>query len=91
MDIKRAKFLISGLVQGVGFRYFAYRTALSLGLQGFAENRYDGSVEIIAEGHSEKIDEFKSRLKEGPGRARVDNILAEYCSPTGEFSGFTIR
>ncbi|MFP4367950.1 MAG: acylphosphatase [Candidatus Kapaibacterium sp.] len=91
MDKKRAKFEINGLVQGVGFRYFVLKNAEALGLNGYAKNKYDGSVEVVAEGGEAAIDNLHGRLRQGPGRANVEKCLREDENYTGEFQGFNIR
>jgi acylphosphatase len=68
------KYLISGRVQGVGFRFFAERWANQLGLSGYVKNCWDGTVEAYAVGDAAALEEFKSRLAEGPRSARVDSI-----------------
>lgn len=68
------KYLISGRVQGVGFRFFADHWATQLGLSGYVKNRWDGTVEAYAIGDAAALAEFKARLAEGPRSARVDNI-----------------
>jgi len=60
--VQRAKFLASGKVQGVGFREFCRRIGKSCSLTGYAKNLADGTVEIVAEGTSEKIGEFCRRI-----------------------------
>ena len=68
------KYLISGRVQGVGFRFFTERWANQLGLAGYVKNCPDGTVEAYAIGDAATLKEFKAHLVEGPGTARVDNI-----------------
>ena len=67
---------IQGRVQGVGFRWWALRTAERLELRGTVRNAPDGSVEIVAAGTAEAIDAFADLLSTGPPSARVDDILA---------------
>ncbi|MGC9421532.1 acylphosphatase [Vibrio sp.] len=74
MVIQCEKFTVTGLVQGVGFRYHTAHQALSLGLTGYAKNLNDGDVEVIACGESGKISEFFEWLKQGPNSARVDHV-----------------
>jgi len=69
-------YLISGRVQGVGFRYFAERTARTIGVSGFVKNLSDGRVEAHAEGSLEQLSEFESRLREGPRWAQVQHVEA---------------
>jgi acylphosphatase len=68
------RYVISGRVQGVGFRYFAERWAVQLGLSGYAKNCLDGNVEVYAIGDAISLEEFKSHLTEGPRSARVTHI-----------------
>jgi len=68
------KFLISGRVQGVGYRYFADRWASQLGILGYVKNLWDGSVEVYAIGDTIALEELKRRLAEGPRSARVINV-----------------
>lgn len=68
------KFLISGRVQGVGFRYFAERWASQLGVRGYVKNLWDGNVEVYAIGDANSLEELKRQLAEGPRSARVTAI-----------------
>jgi acylphosphatase len=68
------KFLITGRVQGVGFRYFAERWASQYGICGYVKNLWDGSVEVYAIGNAMALEELKRQLKEGPRSARVAAI-----------------
>ncbi len=67
----RTRILVTGLVQGVGFRYFALRTASELGLTGYARNLASGEVEIEAQGREGDIEEFALKMRRGPRAARV--------------------
>ena len=68
------KFLITGRVQGVGFRYFAERWAVQLGISGYVKNLWDGNVEVYAIGDAMALEELKRQLAEGPRSARVATI-----------------
>ena len=67
-------FRIRGRVQGVGFRWWARRTAAELGLSGVVMNRTDGSVEVHAVGEAEALQLFEARLAEGPPGSWVDGV-----------------
>ena len=67
-------YLISGRVQGVGFRFFAEDWANQLGICGYAKNLWDGGVEVYAIGSPAALEEFKRHLAEGPRSARVMNL-----------------
>jgi acylphosphatase len=68
------KFLITGRVQGVGYRYFADRWASQLGICGYVKNLWDGNVEVYAIGEAMALEELKRQLAEGPRSARVAAI-----------------
>ena len=81
---------IRGRVQGVGFRYSAFREAGRLGLTGWVRNAADGAVEVWAEGPPEKLDLFLSWLYRGPQFSRVDSVSRETKEPKG-YSGFVVE
>ena len=68
------KFVISGRVQGVGFRFFVERWAGQLGICGYAKNLWDGTVEVYAIGDADSLEQLKLRLAEGPGAARISGV-----------------
>jgi acylphosphatase len=65
------RFLVTGRVQGVGYRAFVRREALRLGLAGSARNLADGTVEVVAAGNSEKLVELERALRRGPRLSQV--------------------
>lgn len=72
-----ARFLVSGLVQGVYFRASTRQRALALGLHGHARNLADGRVEVVACGELTALAELERWLHEGPPAARVDAVVRE--------------
>ena len=69
------RFVVSGVVQGVGFRWFVARHARSLGLGGYARNLPDGRVEVLAAGAgAEALARLEALLREGPAHARVERL-----------------
>ena len=68
------KYIISGRVQGVGYRFFAERVANELGLRGYVKNLWDGNVEAYAIGEEAQLEEFRRRLAEGPRLGRVTAV-----------------
>jgi acylphosphatase len=68
------RFLVSGTVQGVGFRFFAERTAASLGVGGYVRNLFDGRVEVYAVGSADQMDALKGALRRGPRMSAVDQV-----------------
>lgn len=79
----RLTALISGEVQGVGYRRFVQRHALDLGLRGYAENLTDGRVEVVAEGARSDLDRLLHWLRRGPPHARVQDVDVQWNEPTG--------
>lgn len=74
------RFLVTGRVQGVGFRAFARRTAERLQLRGFARNLPDGSVESVVEGSVEAVEAYQAALSQGPALARVTEVTRDEVS-----------
>ena len=68
------RFLVSGMVQGVGFRWFVARHARSLGLAGFARNLPDGRVEVVVNGPDEALPALEQLLRTGPASAQVERV-----------------
>ncbi len=68
------RFLVHGRVQGVGFRWWVWRQATRLGLQGLARNLRDGSVEVIAEGSDSSLADLERVLAQGPPAAHVERV-----------------
>ena len=87
----RVKLNITGIVQGVGFRPFVYRTAVKRGLSGYIRNRGDASVEVLLEGPDAAIDGFLLDLQsQKPPQARIYNIQKTLLASKNEFANFTI-
>jgi acylphosphatase len=87
----RLHAIVHGRVQGVNFRYYTARTAQGLDLTGWVANRWDGAVETVAEGKRTVLDEFLTFLHHGPPSAWVQQVDAEWQTPTGEFEHFRVR
>ena len=85
------RILISGRVQGVGFRVFAEAKAAVEGVHGYVRNLPDGRVEIQLEGDQEAVDRIESALRRGPAGARVENVQVERVPPSHRATGFSIR
>jgi len=84
------RYLVHGRVQGVGYRYFVLRQAEALGVTGFARNRADGSVEVLAEGSEQALADLEAQLREGPSFSEVSHVERETVASRGDFS-FHIR
>ena len=91
MPEKAVKIIVSGLVQGVGFRYFIYRQAKSLGLTGYARNLVNGQVEIVTAGQKGLIDELIKAARVGPSHASVSDVQLEEIELEKPFNDFGIR
>jgi acylphosphatase len=81
--MKRVRVVISGRVQGVGFRYATLQRARSRGIAGEVRNRDDGCVEAVFEGEREAVDSLVAWCSRGPTGARVDDVKVELETPTG--------
>ena len=90
-DRARLDATVIGRVQGVGFRYFALRRGMDLGLEGWVANERDGSVRTRAEGPREDLERFLDDLDEGPPAAIVDRVTAAWSPPIGDLGPFSIR
>jgi len=85
------RYVISGRVQGVGFRVFAQTTASREGLHGWVRNLPDGRVEISAEGEAEALERFERHVRHGPPGAKVDHVEATEEGVSGADAGFRMR
>ncbi|MDV3426447.1 MAG: acylphosphatase [Bacillota bacterium] len=72
----RYHITVTGLVQGVGFRYFVYHSASKSGLTGWIRNCYDDSVELEVQGEIKSLDKFITELRRGNGFSEVENIIS---------------
>ena len=84
------RFLISGRVQGVGFRWFAESAAARDGIHGWVRNLPDGRVEAHAEGEADALERFERALRHGPPSARVEAVDVDSVMPTGRDTGFSV-
>jgi len=87
--VRATRYVVTGRVQGVGFRVFTADAALAEGLSGWVRNRPDGCVEVHAEGEAEALRRFEWRLWQGPPHGRVDDVASEDVVPAGA-TGFRI-
>jgi acylphosphatase len=89
--VESRRFIVRGRVQGVGFRWFVEREAHLLGITGWVRNNPDGSVEVLAVGTPEQLAGLRSRLREGPRAARVDDVEESEAEPVARLSSFQVR
>ena len=83
------RLVISGMVQGVGYRQWMCREAQRLGLSGWVRNLHDGSVECVIDGTQQAVSEMIQRARRGPPAARVTAVRTD--EVPGSFSGFEWR
>jgi acylphosphatase len=86
-----AHLLISGMVQGVGYRWFVLRKAKEYDLKGYVKNLWDGDVEVEVEGRQSLIIDFAKELKIGSMSANVTDIKMDWGAFESKFKGFEIR
>ncbi len=87
--MRAKKYYISGIVQGVGYRFFVERIARTLGLKGYVRNLPDGRVEVFAEGEDSILETLEAKLRIGPSAAEVEKVEAIEEIPKG-FKDFRI-
>ena len=85
------RYMISGRVQGVGFRYFTHAAAARENVHGWVRNLPDGKVEAAAEGEADAMERFEAALRHGPPGARVEQVEIEHTVPGGREPGFSVR
>ena len=85
------RFVISGRVQGVGFRWFTHDVAVREGASGWVRNLPDGQVEAWVEGEADAVTRVEAALRSGPRGARVDTVNVDFEDPTGRYAGFSIQ
>jgi acylphosphatase len=90
-EFVRLHAIVEGRVQGVGFRYFTQRQAVQLGLTGWVRNRWEGTVELTAEGPREEIEKLLQSIGRGPQAGTTRNVKYDFQEATGEFISFQIR
>jgi acylphosphatase len=90
-EVASLRAIVRGRVQGVGFRDFVWRRARFLGLSGYVRNLPDGrSVEVVAEGERQALEQLLEYLREGPRAARVDEVEVHWGQPSGGYPDFAI-
>jgi acylphosphatase len=88
---RRLHARVKGRVQGVGFRFFVLTEAQNLGVTGWVRNRWDGSVEVLAEGDIDSLRSLVGVLEKGPRSSSVDQVVTDLQPASGEFSSFHVR
>ena len=88
---KQLHIIVSGWVQGVGFRYFTQSRAVALGIKGYVRNLRNGQVEIVAEGQESDLKSFIGYLRQGPPSARVTGLKVTEHPYSGRYRNFRVR
>ena len=83
MSESAAKLIVTGRVQGVGYRWWAVGQAQRFGLRGWVRNRRDGTVEILAIGDAKDLDRLEAVCAQGPDGAHPDRVTREPATPDG--------
>jgi len=91
MEKRRATLRIRGKVQGVYYRESSRREAMRLGLTGWVRNLSDGSVEAVAEGSPEALEQFVAWCRQGPPQAQVTDVERADSEARGDFSTFIVE
>lgn len=86
----RAEIIVSGFVQGVGYRWFVNQVAQNLKLKGTVINNFDSTVTVIAEGNKEDLEMLIIELKKGPPKSKVNELTVQWKQPTNLFINFKI-
>ncbi len=89
--IAARRLIVSGRVQGVGFRFFTEEQAWRENLHGYVRNLDDGRVEIVAEGDADALERFERAVRRGPIGARVEACEVIELTPARRATGFSIR
>ncbi len=91
MGMERVSVIIHGRVQGVFYRASAREKAIKLGLTGWVKNRFDKTVEVVAEGEKKKLEDLVKWCNIGPQDAYVTDLEVSWGLYTGEFRNFSVR
>lgn len=89
--LRARRYVVSGRVQGVGFRFFVRDAALREGLTGWVRNQPDRTVELVAQGDAEALQRFEMALRGGPSGARIDDVSVESEPVTASLTTFFVE
>jgi len=89
--MKQVEFIVTGRVQGVGFRYYIYKKASEMGITGWVKNTVDGNVQVVAQGDESVLNTFIDYLYIGPPLARVDKISKVETKLLSVFHNFSVK
>ena len=89
--MKNLLITVKGVVQGVGFRYFCYRQAVTYGITGYTKNLFNGDVEILAQGEENALNGFVKEVKIGPRSSTVTSVTIKKAEGCELFDTFIIK
>ncbi len=90
-EMQGRRWLVSGRVQGVGFRWYVLQAARRRGVEGDVRNLPDGRVEVRATGSASRLASLLDEIRKGPRSSRVDDVLESMLDADQEFDGFTVH
>ena len=90
-NMETYNLLLSGRVQGVGFRYFAEARAERYNIKGYVRNTYDNKVEIVCQGEPDNLDKFILEVKNGPSFSHITNVEMEEIKDSLIYDSFGIK
>ncbi|HEY4695799.1 MAG TPA: acylphosphatase [Candidatus Hydromicrobium sp.] len=90
-NIKTYELLLSGRVQGVGFRYFVESIAVRYGINGHVKNTFDRKVEVVCQGEEEDLKKFMDEVKKGPSFSVVTDVKKEEIKDSKKYNIFEIK
>ena len=89
-SLKGMLIILSGVVQGVGLRWFVRQIAVTYGIKGYVKNLFDGSVEVYGEGDEASLKAFFDEIRIGPGHADISGVKVNWSEYTGKYNDFRI-
>ncbi|HNX98588.1 MAG TPA: acylphosphatase [Candidatus Aminicenantes bacterium] len=84
------RYVVSGRVQGVGFRYFVVRAAEMIDIRGSVRNQWDGTVEVVAQGSEEQLTQLEGHLHRGPHYATIESVVGADWPDAPDFPCFDV-
>lgn len=85
------EIIVYGRVQGVGFRFYTYQTAVMNGINGWVKNNIDGTVKIVAQGKKSNMNKFINALRRGSHFSKVEDISLKEIQPPKNYKTFNIK
>jgi acylphosphatase len=90
-NIETYNLLLSGRVQGVGFRYFTQARAMQYNIKGYVRNTFDDKLEVVCQGEPVNLDKFMLEVKNGPSFSHITNVEMEEIKDSPIYGSFGIK